>query len=122
MNSNQFMKWAGTVIFLSFAIFNLIDLLFLMDRFEFGPDVAGQYSIYSSQKFFIAYHIWGIAMAIVCTYAMWKEVKILFLISLMLLMLLMFYPYFTGSPMDQKQAKDQINKAKLDSLKVDTAD
>jgi hypothetical protein len=113
MNNSKLMKWMGTVIFLSFAIFNIIDLLFTMEHYDFGPDVAGPYSIFSSQKFFIAYHIWGIVMAIACTYAMWKEIRILFMVSLLLLMLLMFYPYFTGSPMEKAKGQEQVRKDSL---------
>ncbi len=115
MENSKTMRWVGTVVFLTFAIFNLITLLtFANAKYPFGPEVAGPYSIFSSEKFFIAYHVWGILMAIMATYAMWKEAKLLFWISLLLLMLLMFYPYFTGSPMDKAQGERE--KARQDSI------
>lgn len=118
MENAKLMKWAGSIIFLSLAVFNLIDLIFTMDNYGFGPEVAGPYSIFSSKKFFIAFHVWGIALAIICTYSMWKEIRILFMISLLLMLLLMFYPYFTGSPLEKAKGKEMVEKGKArkDSL------
>src|SRR3989338_7973758 len=110
MDNVKLMKWVGTVVFLSLAIFNIIDLTFTIDNYEFGSDVAGPYSIFSSKKFFIAYHVWGIIMAVLCTYTMWKEIRILFMVSLLLILLLMFYPYFTGSPLDKKAGQEMVEK------------
>lgn len=120
MNNSKTMKWVGTVVFLSFAVFNVITLLtFGNYSYPFGPEVAGPYSIFSSEKFFVAYHVWGIILAIVCTYAMWKDVRILFMISLLLLMIVMFYPYFTGSPTEKAKGKEQVarEKARQDSIR-----
>jgi thiol:disulfide interchange protein len=119
MNNTKTMKWVGTVVFLTFAIFNVITMLtFANSDYPFGPEVAGPYSIFSSEKFFLAYHIWGILVAIMATYAMWTEAKMLFWISLLLLILLMFYPYFTSSPIDKAQGKAQVEreKARQDSI------
>ncbi len=119
MNNTKTMKWVGTVVFLTFAIFNVITMLtFSSSAYPFGPEVAGPYSIFSSEKFFLAYHIWGILVAIMATYAMWTEAKMLFWISLLLLILLMFYPYFTSSPIDKAQGKAQVEreKARQDSI------
>jgi hypothetical protein len=131
MENSKLMRWVGTVVFLTFAIFNVITLLtYGKLKPTFGPEVAGPYSIYSTEKFFLAYHIWGILMAVVATYAMWKEAKLLFWISLLLLMLLMFYPVFTSSPMDkaegerEKARQDSIEQSKqpiiMDTTKIDT--
>ena len=119
MENSKLMKWAGSVIFMSFALFNVITLLtFANSDYPFGPEVAGPYSIFSSKKFFIVYHIWGIVLAILCTFTMWKEIRILFMISLLLMMLVMFYPYFTGSPMEKAKGKEMVEKEKsrADSL------
>jgi hypothetical protein len=64
------------------------------------------------------YHVWGIVLAILCTYTMWKDIRILFMISLLLLMLVMFYPYFTGSPMEKAKGVEmkEKEKARQDSL------
>jgi hypothetical protein len=115
MENSKIMKWVGTVVFLAFAIFNVLMLVTnVQGNFKFGPEVAGPYSIFSSSKFFLAYHIWGILVPIVATYAMWKEAKMLFWISLLVLMLLMFYPVFTSSPLDK--AEGEREKARQDSI------
>jgi hypothetical protein len=119
MENSKMMKWVGTVVFLSFAVFNVITLAtFAKIDYPFGPEVAGPYSIFSSEKFYLAYHVWGIIVAISATYAMWKEAKLLFWISLLLLMLLMFYPVFTSSPMDKAEGQAQVDreKARQDSI------
>jgi energy-coupling factor transporter transmembrane protein EcfT len=136
LENSKLMKWVGTVVFLTFAIFNVLMLVSnVKGHYQFGPEVAGPYSIFSSEKFFLAYHIWGIILPIVCTYGMWKETRMLFFISLLLLMLLMFYPFFTSSPLDkaegqamvdrEKAIQDSINSlnapAQLDSVPADSA-
>lgn len=110
MDSNKLMKRVAYVIFGTYAIFNLITIILLVDKSEFGPEIAGPYSIFSSKNFFIAYHIWGIVIAIVCIYALLKEIRMLFMIGLLLMTLIMFYPYFTGSPMDKKQGEDIVKE------------
>lgn len=108
------------MVFLTFALFNIITLLTISNsKMPFGPEIAGPYSIFSSEKFFLAYHIWGILMAVIATYAMWKETKMLFWISLLLLMLLMFYPYFTSSPIDRAQGKAQVEREKAIQDSID---
>ncbi len=120
MNNSKTMKWVGTMVFLTFALFNIITLLTISNsKMPFGPEIAGPYSIFSSEKFFLAYHIWGILMAVIATYAMWKETKMLFWISLLLLMLLMFYPYFTSSPIDRAQGKAQVEREKAIQDSID---
>jgi hypothetical protein len=107
MENSKLMKWVGSVVFLSFAVFNVITLLFFdFEGYPFGPEVAGPYSIFVSKQFFITYHVWGIVLSVLCTYAMWKEIRVLFMIVLLLLMLVMFYPYYTGSPMDQAKGRE----------------
>ncbi|MFN8396929.1 MAG: hypothetical protein U0176_20050 [Bacteroidia bacterium] len=109
MNNSKLMRWTGTFVFGSFAVFNIITLLtFSSIHYPFGPEVAGPYSIFSSEKFFIVYHIWGIALSILCIYTMWKDIRLLFMISLFLLMLVMFYPYFTGSPTEKAKGQKQV--------------
>ena len=120
MNNSKTMKWVGTMVFLTFALFNVITLLTISNsKMPFGPEIAGPYSIFSSEKFFLAYHVWGILMAVVATYALWKETKMLFWISLLLLMLLMFYPYFTSSPIDRAQGKAQVDREKAIQDSID---
>ena len=120
MNNSKTMKWVGTMVFLTFALFNVITLLTISNsKMPFGPEIAGPYSIFSSEKFFLAYHVWGILMAVVATYALWRETKMLFWISLLLLMLLMFYPYFTSSPIDRAQGKAQVDREKAIQDSID---
>jgi hypothetical protein len=121
MNNSKTMLWVGTVVFLTFALFNILTLVTLSSiEYPFGPAVAGPYSIYASKNFFIAYHVWGIIMPFIATYAMWREAKMLFWISLLLLILLQFYPYFTSSPIDRAagQAIEDRQKAVEDSLRA----
>ena len=91
------MKRVGSLIIGSFAVLNVLTL-FMADRFPLGDKSYGEYSIYSSKEFFFVYHIWGIVLAVICIYAMWKEIRMLFMISLLLLCVVMFYPYFTSTP------------------------
>lgn len=117
--NSKLMKWVGTAVLITFALFNVLMLVSnVQGSFKFGPEVAGPYSIFASQKFFIAYHVWGIILPIVCTYAMWKETRMLFFISLLLLMLLMFYPFFTSSPLDKAKGQEMVDqeKARQDSI------
>ena len=93
-----------------YAIFNLITLFFLIDKADYGPEVAGPYSIFSSKNFFVAYHVWGIVISLVCIYAFAKENRMLSMIGLLLMTLIMFYPYFTGSPMDKAQGEKMVKE------------
>lgn len=111
------MRRVGYAIFGTYAFFNVITIFFLTGKAEFGPEIAGEYSIFSSQNFFIAYHVWGIVISIVCIYGMYKENRMLFMVGLLLITLIMFYPYFTGSPMD-KAAGEQLVKEKNEQQRV----
>lgn len=103
------MKRAGYIILATLILFNLITL-FTIGKMSFGPEINGPYSIFSSREFFIAYHIWGIILGGLCIYAIAKKIRILFLITLLLLLLVMFYPIATSSP-----AKSEGGAAKVDS-------
>lgn len=112
------MKRVGTIIIGSFALLNVLTL-FMADRFPLGDKSFGEYSIYSSAEFFYVYHIWGIVLAVVCVYAMWKEIRLLFMISLFLLCVVMFYPYFTSAqpgPQDNKPQTGQTPGEARDSV------
>lgn len=113
MDNTRLMKIVGYLILGAYAAGNLL-FIFRTEAFDFGPQF-GAYSIYSSEKFFIAYHVWGILLSGVMAYAMWKEIRILFMTSLMLLLIVMFYPYFTSSPADRQKAA-QENPELIDSL------
>jgi PDZ domain-containing secreted protein len=41
---------------------------------------------------------------------LWKEIRVLFMIVLLLLMLVMFYPYYTGSPMDKERGREMLEE------------
>jgi hypothetical protein len=111
------MKKVGYVMMGLFAAFNLLTLVFLGNmKVDFGPAVAGPYSIFASKGFFIAYHVWGIVLPLLCMVALWKELRMLFMTTLLLLLLLMFYPYFTSSPADK--AKGQAIQSQLDSTQA----
>ena len=96
------MKIVGTLLIGSFALFNLMMLFIEPASFEYGIH-HGKYSIFSSREFYLVYHIWGIVLAAVAVYTMWKEISRLFMISLFLLCLLMFYPYLTQNPAVKSQ-------------------
>ena len=102
----KLMKRVGTFVMGTFALFNVVTL-FLVNRFPIGDLSYGEYSIYASKGFFMAYHIWGIVLCVVCIYAMWKEIRLLFMVTLLLLIMVMFYPYFTSSPSDRKAGAEK---------------
>ncbi|HHG85004.1 MAG TPA: hypothetical protein ENJ82_09695 [Bacteroidetes bacterium] len=116
--NDALVKKMGYFILGSYAVFNVFSL-FIVDRFPIGYAEAGPYSIYSSKGFFIAYHLWGILLAVVTMYSMWKEIRMLFMTSLLLMMIVMFYPYFTAGPMDsqvsQKEQVDPLQNPEPDS-------
>ncbi|MEM0998035.1 MAG: hypothetical protein AAGN35_13180 [Bacteroidota bacterium] len=119
MNS-LLMKRVGYLILGTYAIFNVISIA-LVNRFPIGDVGVGKYSIYSSQEFFIVYHVWGIVIAIVVMYAMWKEVRGLFMISLLLMMIVMFYPWFTAGDMARGERLPESKTAQVaDSLAKDS--
>ena len=118
--NNQLMKRVGYLILGSFAIFNVISIV-LADRFPIGQEGVGKYSIYSSTEFFIVYHAWGIVLAGIVMYAMWKEIRGLFTISLLLLMVVMFYPWFTAGPIGRGEQSPKSNtEINGDSIPVDS--
>lgn len=111
MDSSNLMKKVGYVILGTFAAFNVLTLVLMGKMFpEFGPEIAGPYSIMASKGFFIAYHVWGIAIALICMYSLWKNQRGLFMISLLLMMILMFYPYFSSEPSGKKTPTKEISK------------
>jgi hypothetical protein len=118
--NNKLMKRVGFLILATYAIFNVFSIV-LVDRFPIGEEGVGKYSIYSSSEFFIVYHVWGIVLAIIVIYAMMKEIRGLFMISLLLMMVVMFYPWFTAGPIARGE---QVPKSKTenvsDSIPVDT--
>ncbi|MEM7036172.1 MAG: hypothetical protein AAF570_04260 [Bacteroidota bacterium] len=105
----------GYLIMGTYVVFNTL-MIFLADQYPFGPEVAGPYSIYSSKSFFIVYHVWGMILCLLGMYAMWKEIRTLFMIVLFLLLIVMFYPWFTASPADRAQGRNPQKE------KVDTPD
>lgn len=117
MENSRLMKIVGYIMLGMFAAFNVL-MLVMMDssKIEFGPAVAGPYSIFASRGFFIAYHAWGVILPLLCMYALWKEVRILFMTTLLLLLLLMFYPYFTSSPKDK--AEGRAIQSRIDSTQA----
>lgn len=104
MENSKLMKRVGYLVIGSFAVFNIF-MLFIPDRFPIGDLSYGRYSIYSSLEFYYAYHLWGIALGAICIYAMAKEVRMLFMVSMFLLMVVMFYPYFTSSPTERAKGR-----------------
>jgi hypothetical protein len=114
METSGLMKKVGYVMLGMFAAFNLLTLALLGNmKVEFGPAVAGPYSIFASKGFFVAYHVWGIILPVLCIYALWKEIRMLFMTTLLLLLLMMFYPYFTSSPAEK--AKGKALQTQIDS-------
>ncbi len=110
------MKWVGTFIVASYGLIGIWTITLMNTEFlPFGDLSYGEYSIFSSRAFFNAYHIWGFVLSAVVLYGMWKEVRLIFMVGLMLLTLQMFYPWFTSSPGDReagKQRMEQIQKEK----------
>lgn len=104
MDTNKVMRFTGFAILGSYAVFNIITLVLMNRMFpQFGPELFGPYSIMASKQVFIAYHVWGIIIAIVTMYAMWKDIKVLFMIGLLLMSIIMFYPYFSTTPAEKQK-------------------
>lgn len=70
--------------------------LFLVNQFEYGKEGTPPWSIFASQKFFLAYQIWTILICGVAAFSVWKKHKLLTYISFFILLILLFYPYFTS--------------------------
>ena len=119
MDNSKMMRTMGYLIMGSYVVFNIM-MIFLADKYPFGKEVAGPYSIYSSKGFFITYHIWGIGLCLLGIYAMWKDVRRLFMICLLLLLIVMFYPWFTSSPADRAKGKKAAETENADSLRMDS--
>lgn len=115
------MKRVGYLILGSYAIFNVISI-FLVNRFPIGLEGTGKYSIYSSKEFFIVYHAWGIVLAVVVIYAMKNEIRRLFLIGLFLMMVVMFYPWWSAGPLERGQTpvKKDNTEMPVDTLPKDS--
>ena len=91
-------KW---ILFMGFAMLTVLvvtNLLVIIraDQVPFGRPEYGQYSIYASKKIWIAYHVWGIITAIGIMATWIFKQRLLFMVFLLLLLILMFYPYFTA--------------------------
>ncbi len=113
---NKLLRRFGFIVIGSFAVFNLFTLL-TFDMSLVGTPKYGPYSIFASKEIFYAYHIWGIIIPIVTIYAIIKETRMLFFISLLLLLVLQFYPVFTSGPGDIARGKEIMEEqARQDSL------
>lgn len=118
MNTERLFIIVGYLILITFAIGNLLSIIridVIEERTGFGPEIAGEYSIFASRNFFLAYNAWGIILAGVTAYAFWKKIRGLLYVGILLLLIVMFYPYFTQSPEESKQAK--AAKAQQDSIR-----
>jgi hypothetical protein len=96
MNYNRALLILGHVMIWWFALDKLIALL-LINRMSFGSLGPDDYSIFSSRSAFIAWHVWGIIVGAVTSYAMWKKHRMLFMIGVLLMLIVQFYPYFTAN-------------------------
>ncbi len=88
----------GHVIMWVYALLCLLDIVradVVLQNFAEHRETLPTYSIYTSKAFFIAFNFWGIVVALVCSYSLWKNIRLLFFITLLLLMVLMFYPYWS---------------------------
>ncbi len=88
----------GHLIMWAFALLCLLDIVradVVLQNFTNPDHPLPTYSIYKNKDIFIAFNVWGIIIAAVCSYSLWKNLRMLFLISLLLLIVLMFYPYFS---------------------------
>lgn len=104
----------GIVAFL--AVYSLGNVLFIIkaeELYEFGPEVAGPYSIYYSLDFFRVYHLWGIIVSVTLVYAYLAKSRILLWISLLLFIIVSFYPNFTT---DKVPKKGEATTAPSDSV------
>lgn len=97
MDTKKAFLLTAHLIILFYAAFNLLFLLRAdVILAQFKDQDVGKYSIYNDKAIFLAYHAWGIIVPLVCSYALWKNLRMLFFISLTLLILVMFYPWLTA--------------------------
>lgn len=108
MKTEKLVQITGFLMLAVFIIGNVISLIrvdYIQENMGFGPEIAGKYSIFASRGAFIAYNVWGIVVAVLTGYAFYKKIRILFLIGMLLMIILLFYPYFTAGPDSGRKTK-----------------
>lgn len=92
MNNDRLVRIMMYVVLGGVFVVSLFDIWIAnKGGYEFGGDV-GTFSIHRSKTTFIVYQIWLLALSLVGGYAYYKKAKGLFLITILLLMFLFFYP------------------------------
>lgn len=93
----KILTWLGY----GFLILNIatgILMLFRIDRQSFGGSEYGPWSIFGSQKIYIAYHVWSIITSLGTGIAWYYQQRGVFFFFLIFLLFLTFYPIFTLRP------------------------
>lgn len=121
MNYNRLLLRMGHILIWFFALSSVLDLI-IINRWQFGPDPESPYSIFSSRSVFIAYQIWTIILCGVTSYSLWKKHRMLFLISTLLLLIVIFYPTFTQGKKPYKTKTTQTEQPAVDSTEAPIPD
>jgi len=124
MKTEKLVQITGFLMLAVFVAGNVISLLrvdYIEQNMGFGPEVAGEYSIFASRGAFIAYNAWGILVAVLTGYAFYKKIRILFLIGMLLMLILLFYPYFTAGPDSGARRKAVPDSTKVTIYDTTTA-
>ena len=77
-----------------FILLKVVDLVFMRQN-TFDAVAHGQYSILASKGMFIGYNVWAIILSAVNAVTLLLKQRLLFLISLLLLLIIFVYPFFT---------------------------
>ena len=92
MDAKQIARIGWIIILVSYVLRGIIDLI-LVNQITFDPTKFGPYSIMARKEIYIAYNFWAILLPLVNGYALIKKQKTLFLITLLLLLLVVTYPF-----------------------------
>lgn len=79
-----------------FVILKAIELIF-MGQHTFSEEVHGRFSIMASKGMFIGFNVWAIILSVVNGGSLMLKQRLLFLISLLLLIIIFVYPFFTST-------------------------
>jgi len=90
----RFMRILWYVMLGMFVLLKAVDLL-TMHQLEFDAEAHGRYSILASEGMYIGFNVWAIVLSAVNAITLMLKQRTLFLISLLLLLIIFLYPYFT---------------------------
>lgn len=78
-----------------FILLKLVDLLG-MHQLSFGTDATNPYSILASKPMYVGYNLWAIGLSLINGLTLFFKQRLIFLVSLLLLLIIFVYPFFTS--------------------------